>query len=139
MTSHGTSWVVSPEKTTEFSFILKPAQHGIGVFATHDIAQGTPLRLFGDGLPEDEARVIAKEEVPPFLHGHCIREGDTLFCAKDFGKMSVGWYMNHSKSPNAVHRNYEYYALRDIKEGEEILIDYNSLEEPIGDRESYYG
>jgi SET domain-containing protein len=52
--------------------------------------------------------------------------------------MEVGWFLNHSDKPNAYHENYEYYALRDIKEGEEITIDYNSLEESEESKEYYY-
>ena len=59
-------------------------------------------------------------------------------CPKDFGCMEIGWYLNHSKTPNAYHRNYEYYALRDIKTGEEITVDYNTLEEPEEAKENYY-
>ena len=36
------------KKTTEFSFILKPSKYGVGVFATHNIAKGTYLRLFNE-------------------------------------------------------------------------------------------
>ena len=71
-------------KTTEFSFILKPAKHGIGVFATHNIKIKTFLRLFGD------------------------------------------------------KNNYNYYALRNIKIGEEIVINYNTLEEIEIVKDNYY-
>ena len=52
--------------------------------------------------------------------------------------MSVIRYLNHSKTPNAYHKNYNYYALRDIKAGEEITIDYNTLEEPEEAKEDFY-
>jgi len=31
---------MNKDKTDEFSFVLKPAQYGVGVFATHDIKAG---------------------------------------------------------------------------------------------------
>lgn len=43
--------------------------------------------------------------------------------------MDIGWHLNHSKNPNAGHKNYDYYALKDIQKGEEIVIDYETLEE----------
>ncbi len=52
--------------------------------------------------------------------------------------MEIGWYVNHSNTPNAHHLNYKYYALRDIKAGEEIVIDYNTLEEAEEAKEDYY-
>jgi SET domain-containing protein len=126
------------ENTNEFSFTLKPAQHGVGVFAVHGIKKDTYLRLFRE---EDEplaALVRNKADVPEYFQQYCIDRGDTFRCPKDFGRMEIGWHLNHSKTPNAHHKNYNYYALRDIEVGEEITIDYNSLEEPAESREDYY-
>ena len=125
--------------TTEFSFVLKLAEHGVGVFATHDIAKGTYLRLFGDNKDDKRnAKLRKKEEVPPAFRQYCADRGDTMWCPGDFGVMPIGWYLNHSKSPNAFHKDYHWYAARDIKAGEEILIDYNKLGEPPDAREDYY-
>jgi len=52
--------------------------------------------------------------------------------------MEFGWFLNHSKKPNAYHKNYEYYALNNIKAGEEITVDYNTLEEPENAKDDYY-
>ncbi|MCA9370379.1 MAG: SET domain-containing protein-lysine N-methyltransferase [Candidatus Peregrinibacteria bacterium] len=60
-------------------------------------------------------------------------------CPKYFNHMEIGCYLNHAKNPNAMHdKEYRYYALQDIHAGEEITIDYNTLEEPEEDKESYY-
>ncbi len=41
--------------------------------------------------------------------------------------------------PNAYQKKYKwFYAKINIKEGEEILIDYNSLDEPEENKENYY-
>ncbi|HCM36525.1 MAG: hypothetical protein A3J30_02900 [Candidatus Wildermuthbacteria bacterium RIFCSPLOWO2_02_FULL_47_9c] len=125
--------------TNEFSFILKPAKHGIGVFAVHDIAKGAYLRLFGDNKDDEHnTRLRNKKDVPPAFREYCADRGDTLWCPGDFGVMPIGWYLNHSKSPNAFHKNYHWYAAYDIAAGEEILIDYNTLEEPEEARKDYY-
>ncbi len=126
-------------QTTEFSFVLKPVKYGVGIYATHDIKEGSYLRLFGDENKDRRASVIRdKKDVPKDFVPYCIDRGEKIACPKDFGCMEIGWYLNHSKSPNAFHRNYSYYALRDIKTGEEIVIDYNSLEEPEESKEDYY-
>ena len=126
-------------KTTEFSFILKSAEHGVGVFAAHDIKEGTYLRFFGDETEMAGVSVIRnKNDVPEFFRQYCLDRGDTLFCPKDFGRMEVGWYLNHSKTPNAYHKDYDYYASQDIKAGEEITIDYNTLEEPEETKEDFF-
>lgn len=127
-------------RTDEFSFLLKPSQHGIGVFAVHDINKGTHLRLFGS---EDtlSLRSLArdKESVPKIFQQYCMSRGDKLICPKDFTTIPVGWYLNHSNSANTFRDDdYKWYASRDIKEGEEILINYNLLEEPEEAQEDYY-
>jgi len=127
------------ETTNEFSFILKPSIFGIGVFAAHEIKKGTHLRLFGDEkVFEHRVRIMDKKDVPEFFQSYCMDRENKLVCPLDFGNMPVGWYLNHSKKTNTVRRDYHWYALRDIKEGEEILIDYNSLEEPEKSKEDYY-
>lgn len=107
--------------------MLKPSQiHGIGVFAVHDIAKGTKLRLFPRS---DKFRVLKKDDKDEqFIKTYCVSLGKKRYsCPKDFGRMSIGWYLNHSDSPNAYHKKYTYYAGREIKSGEEITIDYNTL------------
>lgn len=127
-------------ETTEFSFVLKPSEYGVGVFAAHDIKQGTYLRLFGHEQEEDKLPPKRKpEEVPEFFQQYCLEREGFLYCPADFGAMPVGWYLNHSTTPNADHdAEYKYHALRDIKAGEEITIDYNSLEEPEEKKADYY-
>lgn len=122
--------------TDEFSFILRPSEFGIGVFAVHDIKEGTYLRLFG---AEDGSRLMDKSEVPEIFRDYCVDHGDKIYCPEDFGRLQVGWYLNHSKNPNAKpDENYSYYAKRDIKAGEEITVDYNLLNEPEEAKKDYY-
>lgn len=127
-------------KTTEFSFVLKPSKHGIGVFSVHDIKKDTYLRLFGDEIALGDRSVVRnRADVPELFRQYCIDRGDSLSCPKDFGCLEVGWYLNHSRTPNAYRDdNYNWYALRDILAGEEVVIDYNTLEEPEGTKEDYY-
>ena len=127
-------------KTTEFSFVLKPAKYGVGVFAAHDISKGTHLRLFGDQETIDLRSLIRKpEDVPKIFRDYCIDKGSELICPLDFGQMHVGWYLNHSKTPDAIpDPDYKWYAKQDIKAGEEITIDYNTLNEPEGKQQEYY-
>lgn len=126
--------------TNEFSFLLKPSAYGVGVFAAHDIPEGTHLRLFGDKETIDLRSIErTKDSVPEVFRDFCMDRGDTLVCPQDFGHMHVGWYLNHSKDSNTYRdTDYKWYASKDIKEGEEILIDYNSLEEPTEAKAEYY-
>jgi hypothetical protein len=127
-----------PDETTELSFGLGPSPYGIGVFALHAIAAGTPLKLCGD----DEAEIshtVPVETVPEALLKYCIAVSATeVIRPNDFSRMEMIWYVNHSAEPNAAHEGFRYRALRDIAEGEEITIDYNTLGIPPELCEDYF-
>lgn len=112
--------------TSEFSFVLRPSSvQGIGVFTTHAIKKGVRLRLF----PKEVSRLIKKlpctsENI--FKH-YCITSPGGLYCPSDFGKMAIGWYLNHSSRPNIFHKDYTYFAKCDIGAGEELTVNYNTL------------
>jgi hypothetical protein len=129
-------------ETNEFSFMLRPSEHGVGVFVTHNISEGSHLRVFGDTNP---VRFLKREDVPEMFWDWCASKGETLICPPDFGYMPIGWYLNHSNTPNARHDSKEdtgaygmWHASRDIQAGEEITINYNELEEPEDQRKDYY-
>lgn len=108
---------------TECSFIVGVSEgKGVGVFATHDIPKGT--RLFSS---EFELRRLRAEDVPLPFRKFCIAVNDTECVAPArFDRLDVGWYVNHSDIPNIQQCDTKHcVALRDIKQNEEILADYN--------------
>lgn len=134
------------EETTEFSFILKPSENGVGVFAVHDIKKGVYLRLFGNPeIQSHEYRILPTNTIPESFRMYCIERKDSVIAPPDFGVMPIGWYLNHSSEANAVnrpgtdaHKKYFWYAKRDISTDEEICINYNDLEEPESLKADYY-
>ena len=117
-----------------FYFRLKPstiADAGVGVFATTDIPRATVLKgLFA----EDDVRRLTWAEfaalrLPDEIKENFVTRYDTeCFLPTSPNRMSVGWYLNDSSEPNLAHdANYDYYALRDIAAGEELLIRYDDL------------
>ncbi len=114
--------------TSDITFYLGPSRiHGIGVFATHRIAPGTYLRLFSP----TEVAVLRRPSVHTrdFIQQYGVAEGNGRFwTAPDFGRMSVGWYLNHSRRPNAYRYRYRYYSSRWIDAHHEITIDYRTLD-----------
>jgi len=116
--------------TNEFSFRLKPsAIEGVGVFAVHNIVKGTKLMLKPDGY---KSRKLKKKDIPQEFSGYCVKDEDGVHerCPNAFNHMWLCWFLNHSDKPNAEgddNDNFMYYALRDIKAGEEITIDYKTL------------
>ncbi len=110
-------------------FILKPSGiHGVGVFTTKKIKAGTRIEwdLFRRG---DLKRV--KRVTHPLERRYCIwdRKLKIWWCPQHFSRMSLGWYTNHSKTPNvSCGGRYDHWVtLRDIKAGEEITISYKAL------------
>ena len=130
------------DNTNEFSFLLKTSTHGVGVFAAHDIKKGSWLRLFAENNP---IRLLKKDEIPLLFRSLCADRGDKMIAPPDFGYMPIGWYLNHSNKPNAIHDENEasgkygrWLAARDIMAGEEITIYYNRLDEPEEGKQDFY-
>lgn len=126
--------------TDHHSFILKPSiahSGGVGVFALHDIAEGTHMELFTENFEEE---ILKSEEVPQELRGFCLVQKDgTLLCPKHFNQMDIGNYINHSETPNLRYEKGKgYFARRDIKAGEELLANYRELDEPEESRAGYF-
>jgi len=121
-------------QTDEFSFRLRPSTiHGVGVFANHDIDAGARLELF-----EDDTRFLPEAPSEPakrLLDALSVigEGGRGYYCPRSFTSTAIGWYLNHSDTPNAGHTDWDYLALREIKDGEEITIDYRTLGEDIGE------
>ena len=128
--------------TNEFSFVLKPSSiqnGGIGVFATHAIKSGTKLMLNKEG---GESRMVDPDYIPEALKHFCIvLQNGKLKAPREFNHLWIVWYLNHSKYPNAELNQQEnnYFAIKDIQEGEEILINYNAFNEPAGAKQDFYG
>ncbi|HEY8946599.1 MAG TPA: SET domain-containing protein-lysine N-methyltransferase [Polyangiaceae bacterium] len=128
-------------RTDEFSFILKVSTiqgAGVGVFALHDIARGVWLEVFPRGY---RSRKFKAHELPDELRSYCTaKPHDVYACPRAFNRMSIGWYMNHSSTPNVIWEDDldGYVAARDIVAGEELLIDYNLFEEPEDKKAVFY-
>jgi uncharacterized protein len=107
---------------------LSDGEFNRGVFATRDIQKGELIH---------EAPVIA---YPNAEHEHIEK---TLLAdyAFEYGinhtclLLGYGMLFNHSYQPNATYEinfpnhSFDFYAYKDIKAGEEILINYNGDEE----------
>lgn len=129
-----------PDSTDEFSFLLAASSiegAGIGVHAAHTIDAGVHLALLPDGFV---SRRLPEAAIPEAFRTYCIaEEGDIWRCPPAFNAMEVGWYLNHSNNPNAEHCEHGYRSTRMIAKGEEITMDYTTLNEPVEKQESFLG
>src|SRR3954449_9167184 len=99
-----------------------------GVFATRDIAKGeliheAPVIPY----PNEEHVHIEKTLLADYAFEYGINHTALL--------LGYGMLFNHSYEPNATYEinfpnhTFDFFAYKDIKAGEEILINYNGDEE----------
>ncbi|MBP3953576.1 SET domain-containing protein [Bacillus suaedae] len=103
---------------------LSDGEFNRGVFATQDIAKGELLHV---------APVVPYPNEEHVLIEHTVLADYVYEYGKNHTAVVLGYGMlfNHSYQPNAVYdihfedHTFKYYAYKDIKAGEEILINYN--------------
>jgi len=120
---------------------LKPSPvHGIGVFAIRDIPKGC-RNIFSKAVGEWIKLSFAEVEQLPahsrnLIETYCLYD-KTHYFVPDYGfkLMDLVLYLNHSAEPNIISINdgEQFEALRDIKEGEELLVNYGMIAEGLND------
>lgn len=117
--------------------MIKPsALHGVGVYAIREIPKGC-REIFSRSTAEWVSIPRKRIEELPFysrqlVETYCLFDEDNYFVPEyGFKMMDMVIFLNHSDSPNIVSVNEgEYFmTIRDIKEGEEILINYGDIVE----------
>ena len=122
--------------------MLKPSPiEGIGVFAIRDIPKGCRT-IFSAGIGEWIKVSIDEVEKLP-AHSRNLVETYSLYDEENYFVPDYGFkimdlvlYLNHSSQFNMISVNdgEQFEALRDIKAGEELLVDYGSIADGL---ESY--
>ena len=114
---------------------LKPSPiEGIGVFAIADIKEGQS-GLFSKDKSEWIAVTKAEvEALPPhsrfLVENHCLYDDAHYFIPEyGFKMIDLVVYLNHSDDPNvrSINEGEDFVALRQIKAGEELLINYGEI------------
>jgi hypothetical protein len=95
-----------------------------GVFATCDIAKGVLIHEAPViPYPNEEHEFIEQTVFADYVYEYGINHTALV--------LGYGSLFNHSYEPNATYdinftnHTFDYYAYKDIKAGEEILINYN--------------
>jgi SET domain len=125
------------ELTNNTYVMLKPSPvEGIGVFAITDIPKGC-RNMFSKPDVNDEWVTVPKKEVEAlpthaqFIVGnYCLYDEDNYFIpGNGFKKIDLSLFLNHADIPNVISINDGDYfeAVRDIKAGEELLVDYGEI------------
>jgi SET domain-containing protein len=120
---------------------LKPSPlHGIGVFAVRDIPKGCK-NIFSE---ETGGWILLSmeevEQLPAhsknFIETYYLYDNDHYFIPAHGCKvMDMANYLNHSSTPNliSVENGLYFETTRNIKEGEELLVDYGSIVDGVED------
>lgn len=107
--------MIKNEDLEIYFYVQDSGIHGKGLFAKDDIEEGEYLGTYdGPEVDEDDSHVL------------WVEEEDGRWASRD-GKNMLR-YLNHSKLPHAEFDGFDLFALKNIRVGEEITIDYG--EEP---------
>jgi len=106
--------------------------HGIGCFALSPLKRGKVLSFWGD---ESEVQLLDSKK-----HGQQLRSGsrltretavrlmgDWFVQSKRIADKDPTDFINHSDRPNVGYVGGLLFALRDIRKGEELSLDYRLL------------
>ena len=123
------------ELQNETYIMLKPsAVSGIGVFAICDIPEGCRNIFSKDAGGWIQLSMAEVEQLPAssreFIETYYLYDADHYFIPDHGCKvMDMANYLNHSNSPNivSVMDGAFFEATRDIKKGEELLVDYGKI------------
>ena len=109
------------------TYLGKSKIHGVGVFSKQNVKKGRKIK---EVRPEFEIR-FNKTNLPRmplalanFIQTHAYEENENEYCLGIDNEK----YLNHSNDPSV---DDEGYALKDIKIGDEITIDYNNFDDNI--------
>ena len=131
------NWITRHESLPHdgvYARIQRSRTHGVGLIAVRNIKKGT--KLFGgddSGMVWVEKKEIARlpKEAKRLYTDFGVLKDGRYGCPLSFNQLTPAWYLNDSKTaPNVrCDANYDFFALRNIKAGEELMADYSTYSE----------
>lgn len=124
------------KELTNNTFVrLQPSTvEGIGVFAIALIKKGQRNIFSND---KSEWIKISKEEISKLpvhskalVENFCLYDDDNYYMPEyGFKMVDLVIFLNHSDQPNvrSINDGEDFEALRDIREGEELFVDYGQI------------
>ena len=112
---------------------LKPSlihKGGVGVFAIRTIPKDQ--KIF-DGESDEilwskKSSLPSKGPIRKLYDDFCIIKDGRYGSPPSLNCLTIAWFLNESKTPNTrCDENYDFVALRKIKKGEELTVDYSTF------------
>lgn len=120
---------------------------GVGVFAIKDIEKETPLfsadneeilwvdeSIVKSACQKNPATRLLYHYFPIYKKG-CDGKDGKFGCPTNFNRLTTSWYINEPKRggrPNVrCDENYDFFALENIKAGDELTVDYSKYSDPL--------
>jgi hypothetical protein len=112
-------------------FFLAPSPiAGTGVFTWFALDKGK--LIFPYDAVDDTVLLSAmptEEPMKTMVNRYGVETKEGFWIPSDFNRMGVWWFINHSESPNIEYVGNDILAARDIAAGEELTINYRTLDE----------
>ena len=112
--------------------------NGVGVIAIRTIPEGfnpfiSPRDMDVVKIPSSEIKesVAISASQKQLVKDMCVEDDGFYYLPFDgLNELGVAWYLNHSKEPNMETQDgVEFFALRQILAGEELVVDYSTYGE----------
>ncbi len=111
-------------RTSMNNFEIKKSRWGQGSFAVRDISEGELIVDWSDGRGQVYECEKASD-LPEVSKDHAIQFEEHKWIDHPDGRN-----INHSCTPNCGWRGrFQLVAMRNIKEGEELFVDYDTMED----------
>src|SRR5262245_6241987 len=112
---------------------LTKSRLGVGVRAVRTIRKGSRIDAWEPGdMIYVPLEAVTDIEYLKWLNVFGIVVWQGFYAPKNPIRMSLGWYINHSDRPNVTiavsPTRWTIRARRDIKPGEELTVDYGTLD-----------
>ncbi len=112
-------------------FLAASGIQGVGVYTWAPWRAGDIV--FPDDKATEDCVLIAEapteEPLKTLVNRYGVETKEGIWIPSDFNRMGAWWYMNHAGDPNLKYVGDDITAARDIAAGEELTIDYRTLDE----------
>ncbi len=125
-TLHQIAPTSAPSAIHPLACAVRDTPHGVGLFATRDLTRGARVLSIEGRMQKHPTRYSIQLDVD--LHIECDGHFEGGEQTEAMRTRHPWRFLNHSCEPNARVQGCALYAIRAIKEGEQITFDYTTTE-----------